>query len=194
MRKFYVILSPWDEFSYRLIGWTENDYIANVYYDELSKDEDLIIVSYECENILTLSHILKEEYGIDVEDTANSKLVTRVSSDNKLYVVFRHDYLNWFNTDNIRNTAFQRNFSKIFLSSAPLVKYINGGDDLLLNTVFLAYQYLVKFDNENIKFDMVYLWYYILNVNKSFIVCTSYAPSELTIDKMLPENVVFLTN
>ena len=188
MRRFYVVISPWDELLYRVIGWTENEYIANVFYDGLFKDgEEVNLVSYECENLLILSHILKEEYNIEVEDTVNTKLISKTSNDDKLFVIFRQEYSELFDISNINHIIHREGFSRIFLSSAPFVKYINNIGDDILNVVFLAYRYLT-YSKSDAKFDMVYLWYFILISNVDFIMRKTNK-----IKGLIPDDVVFLS-
>lgn len=166
MMEIYVIMKPGYK-KYILEAWSTNLYLTNVYFNNfILTHKGSIINTYRMEDDLMIKNLynIKDECNAKLEDFAECELMSHISFDEKLYVVFKSKYkdsflINYKNFDT--TTAFYiKDFSiNSFLSTVPIVKYFDNYDNLL-TILFNGYNSILS---QNYDMDMVYVWAYLLN-------------------------------
>ena len=175
LRTFYTIIKSKVDCSWKIIGWTENPYIAISYfreYKQMDKDAQMFIV--ECGTILELFKTIQMDY-----DILGARLMTRTSKDDRCYVIYKEQYNVLFSDNYIHGDDARFNIcdaiSRVFLGPVTLLKYLstdNGSEliDLLYAVLFSAYVHtsskrLAKLPSDSligmIDIDVVYFWRFV---------------------------------
>ena len=173
----YVILASWNDVLYRLEAWSKNYYLASIYFRQFKrKHPDAIFKIYKgygsCQ-IMQLAHQLKMECDTKVEDFIESELKLTASRDDKLCAIYKARYLDSFTakSSDIDSGIYDEVtsiMSSIFLSSAPLVKFLYLDNDLL-ELLFITYSYTSKL-SKAVELDMVYMWFFLLKINRTSFI------------------------
>lgn len=186
MRKFYVILTDWEDVLKCVVGWSDNPYVAISYFREYKQMDDMSeMITIECESTMLLSHILNEEYSTDIHDVLGCHLVTKTSKDGRCYVIYKERYAELFSDEYIREMKVSSQiFSAIthtMLQASPFVPYlITDSKDLISTLLFVAYKYTSikqmlrtgpRTTPVSELLDMVYFWRYLDRSNSSHITC-----------------------
>ena len=180
LRTFYTIIKSKVDCSWKIIGWTENPYIAISYFREdkqMDKDAQMFII--ECGTILELYKTVQMDYDISMEDFLEARLMTRTSKDDRCYVIYKEQYNALFSDNYIHGDDARFNIcdaiSRVFLGPVTLLKYIstdNGSEltDLLYAVLFSAYVHtsskrMSKLPNDSsigtVDIDVVYFWRFV---------------------------------
>lgn len=158
--KVYVILKSWNDSLYKLEAWSRNYFIASNYYNNFLKtDPDSILEEIEVRGISELSIKLKMEYDSDISDVINTLLKSKLSRDDKLYVIYKSEYSDYFEyttLDNETKTIIARLISHISLEISQMLKYVFKDLKVLM---YLMYMNMLS----KPELDMVYVWYLIIN-------------------------------
>lgn len=181
--KVYVILKSWNDSLYKLEAWSRNYFIASNYYNNFLKtDSDSILEEIEVRSISELSIKLKMEYDSDISDILNTLLKSKLSRDDKLYVIYKSEYSDYFEYETLDDETkinITRLLSHISLEMSQMTKYIFKDLKVLM---YLMYMNVL---NKN-ELDMVYVWYLIINgTSKSIHIISS-------IGNVIKRNSVFI--
>lgn len=198
--KSYVILTSFRDVLYRIEAWSTNYYYVRSYYDQyVEKYPDSILIEYEVNDkfkATSLVRMLGLDYGVvGLEDFVTSELKMCTSLDNKISVIYKTAYDCSFKTKSAYIEPWLYDeisdiMAGVFLSSAPLVKFIYSDIDLL-ELLFKAFSYSSK-ASKNIELDLLYVWRLILHMSNSRF--TRYNLISDHHQKLIPVNSVFIEN
>lgn len=173
--KTYIILTSWDEVLYRVEAWSSNYYFIKMYYNQyIETHPEAIIVEYEMHDGFRVTALIRKiglDYGAcALENFATSELKLCTSLDGKLNAIYKSMYDCSFKTKSYYLDTWVYDdissiISGVFMSTAPLIKFIYLDIDLL-ELLFKAYSYTSKV-SKTTELDMVYVWYLILRMPTS---------------------------
>lgn len=173
MRTFYTIIKTKVDSSWKMVGWTENPYIAISYFREYKQmDKSAQMFTMECDTVMELYRGVKLEYGISVEDFISSRFTTKTSRDDRCYVIYKERYAELFRDDFVSKNSIPNIcnvVSAVFIGLVPLLKYITvesepDTNDLLGTVVFNAFvhtsnkQAISRMNGIITDIDVVYFW------------------------------------
>ena len=186
--QFYVILASWDDVLYKLEAWSKNYYLAKMYYQQFNeKYSDALFYTYECKSVTEFSVIMKNEVDASVDLIVNSNLRIATSGDDKLSVIYKDMYTEFFNIELMNKSTKHDILSMVggfALSTVPLTVYLvsDTANAFITEILFKLYQYS-KVSNPSAHLDMVYLWYSIVNTNGVSIISSIELPKNLVFVK-----------
>lgn len=197
IRKFYVITVTYEDVLDRVVGWTENQFIAKLYYANMSEvvGKDPQIIEYKTESVIELSQELFKNHSLMVEDFVDMQLITKTSKDNKLCMITISKYNDITNNDVLIKAVVESPLMKLFLLGAPLTKYIKFMSDEIMMVLFTAHKYMVKAtmsQNDITITDMidpVYFWYYVYKVRPTNYINTIQVGLDIRFD-----DIIFVKN
>jgi hypothetical protein len=176
MKKFYVILTDWEDALKQVVAWVENPYIAISYFREYKKiDRESEMIIIECDNHVTLSVILRENYATDVDDLLECHLIAKTSKDGRCYVIYKERYNEHFSESFLESSSVAMQIcdtiSRIMLVSAPLIKFLNEPyitNEMNLTFGVYSYTSIRKMMQDGTKaiplsktIDIVYFWRFV---------------------------------
>lgn len=141
---FYIVLHSWQDVLWRVVGWSENPYVANTYYQHYKKmtAQLLDMRSAKCENIIELVQFIRNDIGTDIQDLMETHLMTKQSKDGRCYVIYPSKYEESFNDDFMASSRLAicicDYLSKVVMTAVPLMKYIRC-DRVVDEVLFAAY-------------------------------------------------------
>lgn len=181
MRTFYVVITSWRDVLWKVVGWTDNPYIAISYFKEyhlMDKISRMVII--ECGSVLELSKIVRDNYDTDTSDFLEAHLITRTSRDDRCYVIYKEKYSEMFSDDYLAKSEGNLLrvcdvLCKVMMSVCPLIKYIDVQNqpntaEFILGLIFEVYNHTSNkrlFKNNALKnqiandIDIVYFWRFL---------------------------------
>lgn len=141
---FYIVLRSWQDVLWKVIGWSENPYVANTYFQHYKRmtTQLLEMRSVKCENTIELIQFIRNDIGTDIQDLVETHLMTKQSKDGKCYVIYPSKYEESFSDDFMNSTKLAicicDYLSKMVMTAVPLTKYIKC-DQVIDEVLFAAY-------------------------------------------------------
>lgn len=143
---YYIVLRSWQGVLWKVIGWTENPYIAHTYFNHYKSmtSQLLEMRSVKCENIIEMARYIRDDIGTDIQDLLDTRLMTKLSKDEKCYVIYPSKCDDSFNAgilDNSRLVICICDYiSKTVMTAVPLTKYMVGDlQDIISEMLYVSY-------------------------------------------------------
>lgn len=181
MRTFFVVITSWRDVLWKVVGWTDNPYVAISFFKEyrnMDKMSSMIIV--ECGSVVELFKVIREDYATDTAEFLDAHLITRTSKDERCYVIYKEKYSELFSDDYLVRSEGNLlrvcdALTKIMMALCPLIKYIDvksspGIAELILGVIFQVYSHTSNkrlFRNSDLMkqivndIDIVYFWRFL---------------------------------
>ena len=142
---YYIVLRSWQDVLWKVVGWSENPYIAHTYFQHYKSmtTQLLEMRSVECENTIELAQYIRCDIGTDIHDLVDTHLMTKTSKDGKCYVIYPSKYEEAFSDkfmDSSRAAICMCNYlSKLVMTAVPLTKYISDDSNVISEVLFASY-------------------------------------------------------
>lgn len=182
LRTFYTIIKSRTMYiGWRIIGWTENPYVAISYFREYQQmDRQALMFSLRCNSVLQLFEEIEKDYDIDLESFLDTHLLTKTSKDERCYVIYQEKYSGLFHDSYIKNhtntlAGVCDTISKVLLGLSMIMKYLSNDtdpelSDFLYSVIFNAYLHISNKRMQKITemggrlsvdIDLVYFWRFV---------------------------------
>lgn len=142
---YYIVLRSWQDVLWKIIGWTENSYIAHTYFKHYKSMTSQMVEmrSVKCENTIELLRFIREDIGTNVQDLLETRLVTKTSKDGKCHVIYPSKYEDSFNAEIMSSPRVVMcicdYLSKMVMTAVPLMKYITNDSQIIHEMLFVSY-------------------------------------------------------
>lgn len=142
---FYIVLRSWQDVLWKVIGWTDNSYIAHTYFKHYRSmtTQLLEMRSVKCENTIELLRFIRDDIGTDVQDLLETHLMTKTSKDGKCYVIYPSKYNDSFSAEIMTSSRVVMcicdYISKMVMTTVPLIKYIANDAQIIQELLFVSY-------------------------------------------------------